>query len=947
MGKISRIQLRGISRTPSDRLTTDGGCAESLNVSLDNTELAPAFVPDDVTGKLGLPDNLQAEKVFVHKTLHYTNVVYVAGGKVMHDGKELLTLDGVVKDITSIGNVIVVATDANLHYLLYSISDKTYAVQGSSVPLPTLLVTSRESGEVTKTYEITKEYTTSQPDQEKMFGEEWNDLDKDGKNVNLYAAQMASYLRAEFEEYASVQSAYTKPIVMRYAIRLYNGTTLITSVPYLVGGAYVSGFKNIIAQYEWDEMYDDNDNPRNEEKISVTVTTGSYRPYVKLLDFSDEDMKSWKEIVKTIEVYMSAQVEPDLAHVQVYETRSAYDEASAIIGMGTDESAKERLLERSLFYKVAEYDLEKEEDIAMLREGVTLDVIKKEEDLVNNHDRLDPAQDNMVPDSVFSSKVSTFNAALLLAGVSTRVSTGAKTMAAVEGIDADGNAWTVRYFIAGPSGSADVLGRNEEGLPYFAGPKAYSWVVHPNVNCTKAVVCSDYDMYVEIPMEKHPYLPCSYGWLGRLPLADYMKEGQQEAEHNRLDPENNTLASTNKVYLSEIENPYIFPVARRYTFQSEVLNTAIATTALSQGQFGQFPLYVFTEDGIWAMEIAADGSFVTSKPMSRDVCTNPASITSIDNAVVFVTDKGVMLLQGSQVVNISSYMHGKHYAIEETAKVIVKGQPFFCDYLDILADTTPFMTFMKKASIAYDYAGSRLICIAPDEKYQYIYKLDTQTWHKTAHNINLLNPINSYPECLVQGKERMELEKIYCRVIENDAQEGFDYIAEQIRKVLPDLTNEEIDAFLNDGAAIDMTFVPEDDGEWLYNMFDYLHIATELEIKKETVEATRIYDLSTILDAHKPQKTERAIIATRPFNLEAPDVLKTITDVQIRGDFPKGAVKFMLLGSMDGINFYTISTKRGKSWKMFRLIILADLEAHDRISWADINFETRFTNRLR
>ena len=65
MGKISRIQLRGISRTPSDRLTTDGGCAESLNVSLDNTELAPAFVPDDVTGKLGLPDGLQAEKVFV------------------------------------------------------------------------------------------------------------------------------------------------------------------------------------------------------------------------------------------------------------------------------------------------------------------------------------------------------------------------------------------------------------------------------------------------------------------------------------------------------------------------------------------------------------------------------------------------------------------------------------------------------------------------------------------------------------------------------------------------------------------------------------------------------------------------------------------------------------------------------------------------------------------
>ena len=128
----------------------------------------------------------------------------------------------------------------------------------------------------------------------------------------------------------------------------------------------------------------------------------------------------------------------------------------------------------------------------------------------------------------------------------------------------------------------------------------------------------------------------------------------------------------NKLSMSEIDNPFFFPLGRTYTFQSKVLGVAIATTALSQGQFGQFPLYVFTEDGIWAMETAADGSFVTSKPLSRDVCTNPASITSIDNAVVFVTDKGVMLLQGSQVVNISSYMNGKHYTIEETAKVILE-----------------------------------------------------------------------------------------------------------------------------------------------------------------------------------------------------------------------------------------------------------------------------------
>ena len=76
-------------------------------------------------------------------------------------------------------------------------------------------------------------------------------------------------------------------------------------------------------------------------------------------------------------------------------------------------------------------------------------------------------------------------------------------------------------------------------------------------------------------------------------------------------------------------------------------------------------------------------------------------------------------------------------------------------------------------------------------------------------------------------------------------------------------------------------------------------------------------------------------------------MLKTIIDVRVRGQFPKGAVKFILLGSNDGVNFSTISTLRGKSWKLFRMIILADLDPTDRISWVDVQYETRFTNKLR
>lgn len=38
---------------------------------------------------------------------------------------------------------------------------------------------------------------------------------------------------------------------------------------------------------------------------------------------------------------------------------------------------------------------------------------------------------------------------------------------------------------------------------------------------------------------------------------------------------------------------------------------------------------------------------------------------------------------------------------------------------------------------------------------------------------------------------------------------------------------------------------------------------------------------------------------------------------------------------------------RGKSWKLFRVIVLSSLTPTERLSWIDIDYETRFTNKLR
>ena len=68
---IKRIQLRGISRTPSDRMNEDGGVAESLNTYIAEQESAPVLPPEDMTSKLGLPQGQIANSnhrcVYIHR----------------------------------------------------------------------------------------------------------------------------------------------------------------------------------------------------------------------------------------------------------------------------------------------------------------------------------------------------------------------------------------------------------------------------------------------------------------------------------------------------------------------------------------------------------------------------------------------------------------------------------------------------------------------------------------------------------------------------------------------------------------------------------------------------------------------------------------------------------------------------------------------------------------
>ena len=254
MGKISRIQLRGISRTPSDRMTEDGGCAESLNVSLDHSELAPSFIPEDVTKSLGLPDDLQAEKVFVHKTANYENLIVVAEDSIAvikersYEVFATLDNDESVIDITSIGNTLAISTNKQTLYALYK-NKKYLAFEGGFPKVRLDFVNVDELAHPNDDDELVAHNGTTFK-LEGLPSIELGVEDNAYRVESEYGRELLTKTCDEYQkilDYNAKRGSFSAPLFLMYGIRLYDGSIVNLSSPVMLGSAfyYESTKKNL------------------------------------------------------------------------------------------------------------------------------------------------------------------------------------------------------------------------------------------------------------------------------------------------------------------------------------------------------------------------------------------------------------------------------------------------------------------------------------------------------------------------------------------------------------------------------------------------------------------------------------------------------------------------------------------------------------------------------
>ena len=398
------------------------------------------------------------------------------------------------------------------------------------------------------------------------------------------------------------------------------------------------------------------------------------------------------------------------------------------------------------------------------------------------------------------------------------------------------------------------------------------YVYYPNGNAYKMVIYNATRGYYEIDMKTHDFLNGAYA------LLDYeLMRTATATPYNPTVSATNIIEMPNKIYTSEVNNPFFFPVTGINTVGTgKVIGISTAAKALSEGQFGQFPLYAFSTEGVWAMEVSDTGTYKTRQPITRDVCINEESITQLDNAVLFATDRGIMILSGSTSTCISDEINDEtpfNVSMLPQMGALLTGLGY-----EVASIATTFRTFLMGCRMIYDYVHQRVVVYNPEYDYSYVFSMKSKHW--TTMPSKIIDSIPSYPQAYA----------------------------------------------VSQGAEDNM-----------------------------------LVDLSQDTTDEDALKGIKGVVITRPFKLDYPDALKTINTIIQRGYFDyhnDGTVKKVqqvLYGSRDLFNWYPVFSSqdlylrgfRGTPYKYFRLALICNLDKDETLVGCTVQYEPRLTNKPR
>lgn len=894
---ISEIKYNGFTASPSDYDCVDGDLALAVNMIPEDGALRPIPAPEVV---FTLSEGQKV--ILLHETNAYSHYIIKDSANNLYwrtkDGNNLTPIadfaGGNITTITAIGNTIVALCEDGMHYILWETS--SYKYLGSKIPECPISFGLQGTPVMSEEFEITKSGVFQ--------------LSIAGLLIDVNDRQsVTEQLLAEVNKFVADNSTnagrFLFPFFVRYAYRLYDGSLTYHSAPILMlPTTNVNPMVRTTASYIDQRMM---------SKIFAVSADLDYQAL--LTETAKESLKSWGDIVKSVDIFISApiytydqsgtvfrlpffkaenyfygkyslqsdykiqdlndlfdQVGENMPNIielpfkPIEGIDSGFLPSSTIAGLYSD------IADCGQFYFLKSIEIDK---LALTRTKIPI-AENYLQALVNREVMTDDYQTH---DTLIPSFAQVYNSRLNIANVKRKMYEGYDMASMVGYINyTDENTPLDEVYavttLSTPEGVFEV--QNKCSIPLSNDPRVFSYVFYPDTMATKMNInpngfgrenITDENGLIfmkekrkDVALKEHTHLNGSVFFNGFGGSNEWVYEDWYfPVEKGAI------LSASNKIYTSEVNNPFYFPLVNINTIGTGgIIGISTAAKALSEGQFGQFPLYAFTTDGVWALEVSNTGSYIAKQPITRDVCVDGKSITQIDDAVLFATARGIMLLSGSQSLCITDALDSNEYFSLLNLPNGIKLTELSSLYTDAVAPTN-FKMYIEGCKISYDYVNQRVFVFNPNYRYAYVFSLDTKAWGMVESD--LTDTINSYPEPLAMNRFNS----------------------------LVNLTN-----------------------------------------------ANKVVDIP-------------CLAVTRPLKLDTRDLLKTVDSIIQRGMFKKGDVKVALFGSRDLRSWQMVASSTdhylrgfsGTPYKFFRIVIIGSLDLADSISGCSVNYNIRQNNQMR
>lgn len=786
------IIYQGHSTVPSDYRCQDGELALSLNLINEEGALRPVFSP---TVKASLRDKTD-RLLCIHKISGQPDHYICAG----HDGRlywfsiNPQETESAYHDITAdspssicaIGNILVLLSqEVPMTYAKWNPDASSYIFLGERPPFVNIEFGLHQTmTRLDKTTDII--ISDCSPGIKAFFNKYEEVSSRNLKSSDATASEKKQISDAVFAVInrsmakAAVSSRFTMPFFVRYAFRLFDGSHAWHSAPVLMlpctGVPYVR-MRNISLK---DSLL----------SISLGDDYIAYSLYHRILPKDLGALAAWEDIIAGIDIFVSAPVytfksEDDISLVSAkyvtdhihnwghycdsyedgYQDYS-HDPAPGSFGFipPAGEQLSDRLTDISNFYKIAHIPF-KEIIKSSFTELLTAVNIEPS-DLQNLLTRSTLKDDYQSHSSIAPSTSYAFNGRLNVADILyTPAPPFFMRIASAVSLSSSPTLERVNITVFLRK-NGQIIARS---LPDYSNEPSLSnvsfsdslkngafprWLFYPDTSAFRLLITQGSDSW-DIPLKPHDFLSGAY-WIDES-INDALTQRAPDSSDNPISttigeetPPATSVRLGNKLYTSEVNNPFYFPVTSINTVNvARILALSSAARPLSQGQFGQFPLYVFTDEGIWALETSAQGSYLAKQPITRDICSNPSAITQIDSAVLFPTLRGIMQISGSQTQCISDH-------IASESPIDIRALPYFIKLLKSSGineeiQLLPFSKFLEECSMLYDYIDQRIILFSSNASYAYLYSLKSGMWGMMKADI--CHRIDAYPHALAVSHE--------------------------------------------------------------------------------------------------------------------------------------------------------------------------------------------------